>query len=62
MNIDCHWIPGNGGTEKPFTTRTKHMVQWMWNTISGQHAYYCLTTDLFVENNHADLTAHGLIW
>jgi len=42
-----NWIPANGGTETPFTTRNGHTLLYMWDQIS-RHAYYDMTTDLFL--------------
>ena len=43
-----NWIPACGGTEQPFTVRGETFL-YMWNTTTGEHAYYSVTRDLFLE-------------
>lgn len=42
------WVPACGGAEKPFL---RHGVRYlyMWNSISGDHAYYNMDGDMFEE-------------
>lgn len=50
--IDAAWRPANGGTELPFV-RHDRMYVYMFNEITRQHAYYCLSTDLFLSDEQA---------
>ena len=43
------WVVACGGTETPFTYNGKTYL-YMWNPATGEHAYYCETDDLFVED------------
>lgn len=43
------WIPACGGTETPFTKNGKKYL-YMWNYRTKEHAYYCITDDIFVED------------
>lgn len=47
------WVPACGGTEKEFTTRTGKRLIYMWDMVTGDHAYYCLDTDTFLTNDEA---------
>lgn len=47
------WVPACGGTETPFTTRTGRRLLYMWNTTTGEHAYYDITNDVFLSNDEA---------
>lgn len=40
------WVPGCGGTEVPFVTRSGRRLLYCWHTGSGEHAYIDLDTDL----------------
>ena len=40
------WRPANGGLEKPFTWNNKEYL-YMWNAMTGEHAYYNATDDKF---------------
>ena len=53
-----YWLPASGGTEKPFTTKTGHRVQYMWQPLTGKHAYLNLENDLFIADE--DLASYGL--
>ena len=55
------WIAGCGGTEVPYTTRTGHVVHYMWNTITKVHQYYCVSQDMFIENTPDAMKQYG-IW
>lgn len=50
-----NWIPACGGTEVPFVTRTGRTLQYMWNTVTGEHAYYDVRGDIFLDNEDARL-------
>ena len=52
------WVAACGGTEKPFTTKTGHRVQYMFQPLTGKHAYLNLENDLFISNE--ELTSYGL--
>ena len=47
MNTNHFWIPACGGTEKPFTYKGREFL-YMWNTVTGEHDYYCISDDLFL--------------
>jgi len=49
------WVPACGGSELPFKARNGKMVQYMWNSFSKEHAYYCLSDDVFLSNEEAGL-------
>lgn len=53
-----YWLPASGGTEKPFTTKTGHRVQYMWQPLTGKHAYLNLDNDVFIKDE--DLNLFGL--
>ena len=46
------WVPACGGTEQPFTCRGRRLL-YCWNTVTGEHAYLDLDTDLFLSNEEA---------
>lgn len=50
--IDYSWQPANGGREEPFLKQGK-IYLYMWNRTSGQHAYYCVSDDLFLTDLQA---------
>lgn len=50
---DAHWIPGCGGTESPFKSRSGRVLLYMWNTSTGEHAYYDVNVDVFLDNEEA---------
>jgi hypothetical protein len=54
MNAD-NWIPACGGTENPFTTRAGMLVQYLWNTSTGEHAYINCRTDIILTTEEAIL-------
>ena len=39
------WVPGCGGTETPFLTRSGLRVLYCYNPALGRHAYVNLDTD-----------------
>jgi hypothetical protein len=47
------WIPGCGGTEVPFHTRTGRRLLYCWNPGTGQHAYIDVATDIVLTNEEA---------
>lgn len=47
---DFYWIPACNGLEEPFEIRGKR-YQYMWNYRSGEHAYYCITDDVFLSDS-----------
>ncbi|UCC72056.1 MAG: hypothetical protein JSV86_17060 [Gemmatimonadota bacterium] len=53
-----NWIPACGGTEKPFRTRTRHRVLYVWQPRSGRHAYLDMGTDMIIPDR--DLHLYGL--
>ena len=48
-----NWIAASGGIETPFMTRTGRLLLYMWNTRTGEHAYYDLHSDLFLSYEEA---------
>jgi hypothetical protein len=48
-----NWIAECGGTEKPFTTRTGRVLHYMWNTNTGEHAYYDVRNDVFLDGDES---------
>jgi hypothetical protein len=47
------WIPGGGGTELPFLTKSGHRLQYMWQPTTGKHAYINLDTDMILTDEEA---------
>lgn len=47
------WVPACGGTEQPFTTRTRRRLQYMWQPSTGRHAYLDVDADLFLTDDEA---------
>ena len=60
MDSDSYWVAACGGTETPFTTRTGRLLHYMWNTMTGEHAYYDVRSDIFLNNDEAT-AALGMI-
>lgn len=48
-----NWIPACGGTEQPFTARSGAVLLYMWNTTTGNHAYYHVGADVFLTTEEA---------
>lgn len=44
------WISACGGTEQPFVFQGKHYL-YMWNRSSKVHAYYCITDEVFADDD-----------
>ena len=42
-----NWVVAAGGKEPVMEIEGKK-YQYYWETVSGKHAYYCLTDDLFL--------------
>lgn len=53
------WAPACGGTEQPFRTRSGATVHYLYNRVSGEHAYYDVGADRFLTNEEASI-AMGL--
>lgn len=49
------WLPANGGTETPFTTRSGRRLQYCWQPSTGRHAYLDMGTDLILTDDEARL-------
>ena len=49
-----NWIPACGGTEVPFKTRSGVTVQYLWNPVSGEHAYINCDTDVLISDEEID--------
>lgn len=48
------WVPACGGSEQPFQVQGRR-VQYMWNTFTGEHAYYDLEADVFLDQEQTAL-------
>ena len=42
------WVPACGGTETEFEYDGKTYL-YMWNYVTKDHAYYCVTDDAFCD-------------
>jgi hypothetical protein len=49
------WVPANGGTEVPFTTRSGRRLQYCWQPSTGKHAYLDMGTDFILTDEEARL-------
>lgn len=47
------WVPGCGGTEVPFRTRTGRRLLYVYQPSTGRHAYCDLDTDLILSDADA---------
>ena len=47
-NEDVYWRPANGGTETPYKTRGGITVLYMFNLLTGKHAWYDVDHDVFL--------------
>lgn len=47
QQVDAAWKPACGGTEQPFQLNGR-IYLYMYNSLTGEHAHYCQTTDLFL--------------
>ncbi len=50
-----NWVPANGGTETPFTTRSGRRLLYCWQQSTGKHAYLDCGTDLILSDEEAAL-------
>lgn len=50
-----NWLPANGGTETPFTTRTNRRLLYCWQPSTGKHAYIDCDTDMILSDEEAML-------
>ena len=50
---ETSWVPACGGTETPFVTRTGKTLLYMWNSMTGEHAYYDVRADVFLSSDEA---------
>jgi len=48
-----NWIPACGGSEKPFTTRTGRVLQYVYQPSTGRHAYIDCGTDILLTDEEA---------
>jgi len=55
QELNGNWVPANGGTEQPFTTRTGRRLLYCWQRSSGRHAYLDCQTDLILSDEDAIL-------
>lgn len=47
------WLPANGGTEAPFTSRSGRTLLYCWQPTTGRHAYLDCGTDLILSDEEA---------
>ncbi len=40
------WVAACGGTERPYHTRTKRWVLYVWNPALGRHGFLDIGTDI----------------
>jgi hypothetical protein len=52
-NENYGWIPACGGTETPTKYRSGKTLLYMWNAVTGQHAFYDVVADVFLTNEEA---------
>ena len=52
-NEQGSWIPGCGGMEIPFHTRSGRKLLYCWQPSSGKHAYLDVGTDLILTDEEA---------
>jgi hypothetical protein len=49
------WFPANGGTEKPFRSRSGIRMLYCWQPSTGRHAYLNCNTDMLMTDEEANL-------
>lgn len=49
-----NWIPANGGTETPFTSRSGVRLLYVYQPSTGNHAYLDLDRDVILSQEEAD--------
>ena len=49
------WIPANGMTEKPFTTKSGRRLLYCYQPRTGRHAYLDMGTDMILSDTEARL-------
>jgi hypothetical protein len=47
------WVPACGGTEVPFTTRSRRRLLYCYQPSTGRHAYLDCETDLILSDAEA---------
>ena len=52
IGIDV-WVPANGGCEQAFIARSGARLQYMWNGLTGDHAYLDLDADVILDDASA---------
>ena len=55
-----NWVPGSGGAERPFKTRTGRTLQWVYQPRSGRHAYYDPEIDMIIEDDEELRGKYGM--
>ncbi len=50
-----NWVPGGGGTEVPFETRSGRRLLYCWQPSTGRHAYLDMGTDMILTDEEAQL-------
>jgi hypothetical protein len=49
------WFPANGGTEKPFRSRSGIRILYCWQPSTGRHAYLNCNTGMLMTDEEANL-------
>jgi hypothetical protein len=59
QNNHHQWQPACDGGEKPFKAMSGHTLIYMWCPATGEHAYYDMSSDLFLNNREAHIHMWG---
>lgn len=49
-----NWVAASNGTEVPFLTRKNRKLLYVWDTVSGDHAYLDCQTDIVLSQEEAE--------
>jgi hypothetical protein len=55
-----NWMPGCGGTETPFLSRSGRRLLYCWQPSTGRHAYLDCGSDVILTDEEAE-AALGLL-
>ncbi len=53
MENNGTWEPACGGTEVPFRSRSGKRMQYMWQPVTGRHAYLDVDADVLMTDDEA---------
>lgn len=56
---ESYWMVANGGTERPFISRSGKRLLYMWQPATGKHAYYDMGADIFLSDDEARQALEG---